>query len=327
MRLGATTPALFLLAYIFAFVALPSGCAQPNQRVVAAAPQQATTPADDIAPYLKALPPDTEALIVARGPFRTTLPKKLGMVESLRMLATIFIPMDGGPENPNLPPFPVVDVQVAMFGTRNFEEPKDFGLGPFEGCLFLKLTGAGNKKVQTWIERARKSQTTVGGTEFSVIGSRAGDSNKEAGLYMGFENKTLLVATDVKYLQTVLQRMKANNAEEAFPPELQHWKLVNRAAKNFGLRKFIRKEGNKLYETPDKTLKGATVEVTEAKTTVHWLSSELSPRASRDKAEWLQFESWEVGYTKLVGRPSEDHERSITYLSTFSFLIGPPLYL
>lgn len=314
---------------LLAFLTLSLGCSPPNDKVNASTAEQATTPADDIAPYLKALPPNTEALIVVRGPYRTTLPMKLGMVESLRMLATIFLPIDGGPENPNAdpPPFPVVDVQVAVLGTGNFEEPKDFGLGPFEGCLFLKLTAADNKAVQSWIERARKSQTTVGGKEFSVIGSRTGDSNKEAGLYMGFENETLLVATDEKYLQTVLQRMKANSAEEAFPPDLQHWKLVDRAAKNFGLRKFIRKEGNRLYEMPDKSYKGATVEVTEDTTTVHWLSSEISPLVSMDKDAWLQLASYEATYTKLIGKPSEDHEKTITYLSQFSYLIGPPLYL
>src|SRR5688500_5996697 len=163
MGLINSSPSLRPITSVFALIVLLIGCAQSKQQVAVTSPVQNAATADDIAPYLKALPPDTEALLVARGPFRTVYPTKLGVVESLRMLTTILLPMGGGPENPKaeFPPFPAVDVQVAVFGSRNFKEPKDFGLGPFEGCLFLKVTEAGGKAVQPWIERARKSKITL----------------------------------------------------------------------------------------------------------------------------------------------------------------------
>lgn len=154
-----------------------------------------------------------------------------------------------------------------------------------------------------------------------------GDSGSIKKIFWGMEANVLFVATDEQFLRTVVERAKAGRGEEAFPSDLPHWNYVKHSAKNFGLRKFVRRDGNRLYEMPDKEFKGATVEVAHEQTVVHWISTNESPLAGSEFGDWLKVADVKPGVTKLIGKPSEDHERTITYLSMFSMLIGPPLYL
>lgn len=253
-----------------------------------AAGQETTKPAmsQHLHEILKWLPDDSETLVVANGPFE--LPADLNEVQpfldSARSLSFgLLTQLQEGFITKQLKGKKVL---IAVEASRRFTSPKGLGMMPFEGCQILKFDDADHDVVQAAIESCfeKAPQTVqVGDTEVAVF-TEQWESDEWSLLVAQPQRGVLLCATNQKFLEQILERMKHANPDRAFPDSLPEWEHLNLNASVWGMRHYRKEFADTDPSSPFRTRAAANFPDSQAIGFVFWFDAKAEKAA---KARYL----------------------------------------
>jgi hypothetical protein len=232
----------FISALSLCYACLAQGTKAPAKK---ATPPAAVAPSPSVEDVLWWLPPDTESLFVAKGPFALMPALRMASKESVLLkqlqLLTIAILGKSEEEDSMLPKELVgARIQLAVEGARNFRPPRSLGLMPYEGCqiiFFSPSFGARGEALFRYLTEGAKQRIEMEGQIVYVT-----EEKLEEDLWNFYfvrpEPNLFLAATDEKYLREVLARRGKKIEPRALPATLPEWKYIDRADSYWALRHF-----------------------------------------------------------------------------------------
>lgn len=222
------------------------------------------------------LPPNTETLLTARGPFY--VPQSLH--QDYKDRETQPLEVRQAFEGLTLGPFALSqelqvllkdkEILFAAEGSRAFRSPKGLGELPYEGCAIAIVSDDLGASGETFIKEASKSALKIeeiDGRQVAVFQRKLEEDVWT--VFVTFPKKNVVaVATNREYLQEVLSRMRTPSARHAFPETLDEWKYIDTRAEFWGMRHFDRSQsrsdptspfgGSKPANLPDEKAIGLT---------------------------------------------------------------------
>jgi hypothetical protein len=194
-------------------------------------------------------------------------------------------------------------IKLAIEGSRRFRPPGALGLMRYEGCLIIVFEPAARLDGAAFMKTAVTSAVRVeesNGTKIAVFEEQS--ENDTWTTFVGFPRiDVAVVATNLDYLHTLLDRMHGATTKRAVPQELAEWKHVDTTAPVWGLRHFRKQDvdadpssplrGEDASNTPDPQAVGVTFSfrhAAERKAAVDYLSGDRDAR--RILSELLMFE-------------------------------------
>lgn len=200
------------------------------------------SPPAHLAEMLNWLPPGSETLVVANGPFELAKqfnePEQYGT--SVRSLCQgLWLPekLRAGMAGHQ--------VEIAVEGSRNFRMLGGLGLMSYDGCHLLRFEAGADAALQQSLKASANEvdeTLTVLGRE--VLLAREKAEGVTWTIYITrLASEVLLWTTDRESLETAMVRhrtAKKNGEARAFPEDLPEWKHVDFAAPVWGLRHFSR---------------------------------------------------------------------------------------
>jgi hypothetical protein len=252
------------------------------------------------------LPDDSETLVVASGPFE--FPRKLNegrpFLESARSLSFGLVTQVH--EGLLAKQLQGKKVLIAVEASRRFTPPKGLGMMPFEGCQILKFDDTAHDVLQTAIETClEKAPKTVqlGDTKAAVFAEKW-ESDEWSLLVAQPQRGVLLCATNQKFLEQMLERMKRQNLDRAFPDSLPEWQHLNLDASVWGMRHYRKDFADTDPSSPLRAHAAANFPDPLAVGFVFWLD------AKAEKAAKARYLTSAKDATKIVMQgwqhPSED---------------------
>lgn len=200
------------------------------------------------------LPPDTETVSVARGPFKAPQPSErpapispgdyldrvltayqLGILQTVR--AGRFYKGIAGST-----------VKFSVDGSRKFRAPTGLGSMRYEGCAITVfesgMAPSRSARINEMTQFANGVQTIAGERVMMFEEKLEEDVWK---IYVAFPaSNVLLCATNQEFLTQVLNRMQRKEAKRALPEDLPEWKQVNTNARFWAVRHYDR--SNTLFD-------------------------------------------------------------------------------
>jgi hypothetical protein len=242
--------AITLALFTAVFAGRPAGAAEggPNARLGARKPEPLPTPTQ----VLEWLPPDTETLVVCKGPYTVEASQPDGKKEAALPLEhhlqrLSYAPLTCIGDGACLKPLDGQEVALAVEGSRQFRPAKGLGMFPYEGChilVFRRPLGPVGADLRKALTRDAKRVEKLAGQDVFVFQTKL-----ENDLWTFFvaqpRSDVLLCATHAGYLETVLRRMAGKagkGGRRAFPEDLAEWRLVDRDAHFWAIRHFARKD-------------------------------------------------------------------------------------
>jgi hypothetical protein len=201
---------------------------------------------------LEWLPPDTETLVVTRGPFAVVqraenperkfeLPQLVAFFESWS-----YSPLAAIREGVYLKKLAGCELVLAVEGARGFKSPASLGMFLYEGCHVLifrdPLGPAGDALRKALTADAKKIEKMEGHEVF--LFEETLEKDRWTFLIAQPKPNILLCATHGGYLQQVLQRMREKKDGRAFPDDLPEWKHVDTGARFWAIRHFTKDAPN-----------------------------------------------------------------------------------
>jgi hypothetical protein len=196
------------------------------------------------------LPPDTESVVGANGPF--SLPDhdelspgdlrqpELPVAELELRARTLVLGLFGFKNGGLQKDLEGKAVALAVEGSRHFRPPAALGGMRYEGCEIVVFGPAISLDRDSFMRNAAKSATRfedVAGVRIAVF--EEPQENDVWTTFVGFPRSNIVVvATDAEYLRTVLARMKGSSGPRALPDTLVEWRYVNTRAPVWGLRHY-----------------------------------------------------------------------------------------
>jgi hypothetical protein len=210
------------------------------------------------------LPPDTESVVAARGPFsvrvglNTDEHEDLGWFTRKASLSKIRLNFERLP----LELFRGLDwarslrgaqVAFAMQGSRHFRPPlPGLEVMDYEGCSIVvfknELGERGHGLVRRLAEKANRTEI-VARTTVLVFHEKLGQAEWDY-FFAIPQPKILLVANNPQYLQEVLERMRQKKSPRALPDELPEWRFLDPDAQFWGLRHYDRSQAKQDPTSP-----------------------------------------------------------------------------
>jgi hypothetical protein len=264
----------------------------------------------DLKQLLSWLPADTETLLVANGPFWMSS-FQLGEEASKDREAT----------NEEVEKhFEGLTLQLFNFGkgllqkqlggrkilfaleaSRHFRPPAGLGELPFEGCALAIFQDDLSDRRDAFMKSAAQAGVRIEeieGQEVVVIEEPMEEDTWT--IFVTFPQKgVVLVATNERFLEEMLARMRGAEGARALPDSLPEWKYVDEQGQFWGLRHFDKRQasedptspfgGQKSANIPDEEAVGLTYQCNlskERKATLTYLSG---PRAELRKIEERRF--------------------------------------
>ena len=235
----------------------------------------------DLNSVLSWLPPDTETLQVANGPFWMSnfitgeqedknreitteeLEKQfegltLGLFNSGKGLLESYL------ERKKL--------LFALEGSRRFRAPSGLGELPFEGCAVAIFQEDIEDRRDTFMKDAVGVAVRIEEIEGQKVAEFEEQMEQDRWtFFITFPEKgVVLVATNKQFLQEMLRRMRGTQGQRAFPDSLREWAYVNKTAQFWGMRHYDRLQakydptspfgGEKSANFPDEEAVGLTYE-------------------------------------------------------------------
>jgi hypothetical protein len=194
-------------------------------------------------------------------------------------------------------------VLFALEGSRHFRPPAGLGEMPFEGCALAVFKDDLGDRRDAFMKDA--AQVAVRVEEIEGLTVAVFEEPSEQDILTTFvtfpQEGVVLIATNKRFLQEMLARMRGVEGERALSDNLPEWKYVNKKAKFWGLRHYDKRQanedpsspfgGSKSANTPDDDAVGLTYQCDpsrERRATLTYLSS---PRVELRKIEESRFPS------------------------------------
>src|SRR5271170_5890978 len=193
------------------------------------------------------LPADTETVLGANGPFAWD-PKTLSNAPpSQEHLTTAELEMQS-----SMLPLTLLNfknggvgefiqgktVSLAIEGSRRFRPPSGLGLMRYEGCLVIVFIPTVSLDGAAFMRAAANSAVRFeehNGTRVAVFEEES--ENDTWTTFVGFpRGNVAVVATNLDYFVTLLDRMRGTTGTRALPQELSEWKYLKTNAPVWGMR-------------------------------------------------------------------------------------------
>jgi hypothetical protein len=172
-------------------------------------------------------------------------------------------------------------VILAIEGSRRFRPPRALGLMRYEGCLIVIFGSDVSLDGTAFMSVAANSAIRFeesGGTRIAVFEEQS--ENDTWTTFVGFPRfNVAVVATNLDYLRTLLDRMRGTPGTRALPQDLAEWRYVNTNAPVWGVRHY--RQGESSANIPDANAVGVTFSfapAAERMATVDYLSANIDAR-------------------------------------------------
>ncbi|SRR6266480_61294 len=296
---------LWCLAVIFS-----TGCTDKKTRIGSSAIRGGI----DLKRVLSWLPADTESLLVANGPFWIST-FRIGQERYQNRKATneelekhfegLTLDLFNFSSGKSLLEKHLEGKKVlfAAEGSRHFRTPAGLGELPFEGCALAVFKDDLGDRRDAFMKEAAHVAVRMEEIEGQKVAVFEEPSEQDIWtIFVTFPQEgVVLAATDKRFLQEMLARMRGAEGERALHDTLPEWKYVNKQAQFWGLRHFDKRQANmdptspfggrKSANIPDDEAIGLTYQCDpskERKATLTYLSG---PRAEIRKVEESRFPS------------------------------------
>jgi hypothetical protein len=247
------------------------------------------------------LPVDTETLIVASGPF--PLPNRADKnPKFLAVLQSIPVGLVGDVVQSQLRGH---KIQLAVGGSRRFKGPKGLGLMPYEGCQILRFDDSSDDALKAALQAClKKANEAIRLEETDVAVFKEKWEEDQWSLYVARPKQgVLLYATDKGFLKQVLERMKREQRDRAFPENLPEWRHVDAHASVWAIRHYRKETAERDPSSPLRDKAAANVPDAGATGFVFWYDAKAGKVA---KARYLSSAKDAVGIvTRGWHHPSE----------------------
>jgi hypothetical protein len=192
------------------------------------------------------LPPDTETLLLANGPFwmpdfqtaQDYSDHKMqapDVQKAFQQLTLSLFALKNGVLEKRLQGKKIL---LVVEGSRHFCPPKGLGELPYEGCAIAIFADDLGNLGETFMKDATEcalKMDEIEGLKVAVFHEQMEEDTWTT--FVAFPGKNVvLVATNRAYLQEMLSRMRVPGAKRAFPETLPEWKYVNAQAEFWGMR-------------------------------------------------------------------------------------------
>lgn len=258
----------------------------------------------DLKRVLSWLPADTETLLVATRPFWMSnfqigeegdKNRKVTKEELEKNFESLTLSLFNSKEGLLEKHLEGKKVLFAAEGSRHFRSPAGLGELPFEGCALAVFKDDLGDSRDAFMKDAAHVAVRMEEIEGQKVAVFEEPSEQDIWtIFITFPQKgVVLVATNERFLQEMLARMRRSEGERALPDTLPEWRYVNRQAQFWGLRHFDKRQakedptspfgGKKSANFPDEEAIGLTYQCdarTEPRTTATYLSG---PRAETKK--------------------------------------------
>lgn len=189
------------------------------------------------------LPSDTETLTVARGPFQIpSKERKSSAFEKMLELHSVgwFTEklLDGTLRDS--------EIEIAMAGRRHFQRCNGLGPMAYEGCHLLQFSETSQSTLEKAMDSCfRRAQEVINIGDLKVASFRKSTEGEVWTLFITHPQKNLLIlATDRKYLETVIQGMTNKTQQRALPADLPEWQHVDLKSRFWAVRHFRPEQAN-----------------------------------------------------------------------------------
>jgi hypothetical protein len=220
------------------------------------APARAVAQQPNLSQVLNWLPVDTETVLGANGPFEWD-PKALSndsptqerlTATELEMQSRMFPLTLLNFKNGGFGDFVKgKTVSLAIEGSRRFRPPRSLGLMRYQGCLIMVFIPTVSLDGAAFMRAAANSAVRFeerNGTRVAVFEEESEDDTWTT--FVGFPRSNVaVVATNLNYLVTLLDRMRGAPGIRALPQDLSEWKHVATNAAVWGVRHY-QKQGAEL---------------------------------------------------------------------------------
>jgi hypothetical protein len=201
------------------------------------------------------LPPATETLLTAKGPFhlpnfqvrREDYADHKLQAEELRqayqgLTVGVFAYNNGGLGKR----LEGKKILFAAEGSRAFRSPNELGEMPYEGCVIAIFADDLEETQETLMKTAVNNALRIDDIESHKVAVFQEKWRQDVWTtYVVFPAKNIvIVATNRDYLSDVLARMRAPGMTRAFPETLAEWKYVDTQAEFWGMRHFDRSQSH-----------------------------------------------------------------------------------
>lgn len=201
------------------------------------------------------LPPDTETVVTARGPFTIPLPKETEgqswpksrasssdiQAELEQLTMEVFYGLEiAKPLRDNT-------VLIAMQGSRHFRDPlPGFEVMDFEGCSILvferDLNQRGVARLQSLAQNATRREI-IAGIPVHIFHKKEGIAEWDLLLAVPRPN-VVIAANNLQYMREVLERIAERKSPRALPPNLLEWQFLDPTVRFWALRHYDRDQAS-----------------------------------------------------------------------------------
>ncbi len=203
------------------------------------------------------LPPDTETLVVCKGPYtleasRLDDEKEVALPLENHLQRQSYAPLWCIRDGAYLKQLGGQEVALAVEGARSFQPAKCLGMYPYEGChilVFRRPLGPVGDAFRRTLSRDAKRVEKLAGQEVFVFQEKL-----EEDLWTFFiaqpRPNLLLCATHDGYLKEVLQLMAGKAGKRAFSEDLAEWRHVDRNVRCWAIRHYSEKDSPLPFPLP-----------------------------------------------------------------------------
>lgn len=199
------------------------------------------------------LPPNTETLIVAKGPLDVRDTSDHGPVRvasALTKMAAVGLSLS---RTQNVvEALRSAHLRFAVEGARHFDPPRGLGLAPYDGCHIAVFESVDAPALDEFL-RAVKAASD-GAVEVATLNALRLDWRAEQDNWSAFvvrpRSNVIIICRSEAILAEVLERAMHGGPGRAFPTTFQEWTAVDTTARVWALRHYAQTRSNRDLTSP-----------------------------------------------------------------------------